>query len=188
VIYFIQNLQTHAVKIGVSDDPDSRLATLRTANCDPLVLLGMIPGDHSVEAALHKRFHFWRDRGEWFVGHMDFLVEIHDLIEKHRSPSRPSPGADPSAGFFWESDTVEGAKIWAHEILGRTHSESVVGLELAGYLFRIAPRLLHKGLERLGALVISTRPIYVCLPGRDGALGCKPFRCRCTDSRICTDR
>jgi len=188
MVYFIQNLQTHAVKIGVSDDPEGRLATLRTANCDPLALLGTIPGDHTVEAALHARFHFWRTRGEWFVGHVDFLIEIHDLLEKHRFTAHHSSVGGRSDEPFWDSDTVEGALIWVREILIRSDCRYMVSLENAAHLFGIAPLTLHKGIERLGALVYLSNPIYVGLPGRDCAYGCKPFRCRCTASRSCSQR
>jgi hypothetical protein len=89
LIYFIQNLQTTAIKVGFSEDPESRLAALRTANCDPLVLLGTIPGDPSLEFKLHAQFSSWRIHGEWFRGELPLLIRIHRLIEQHRISSVP---------------------------------------------------------------------------------------------------
>lgn len=66
VVYAIRAKATNVVKIGVSEDPDSRLASLQTANADELELMGYIPGSTTLEAAIHKLLSAYRVRGEWF--------------------------------------------------------------------------------------------------------------------------
>lgn len=67
MIYFVQNMDTGRVKIGLSDDPVRRLGALQTANGSELRLLRTMPGDEQVEAELHARFQHLRQRGEWFA-------------------------------------------------------------------------------------------------------------------------
>lgn len=63
--YFIFCEQSGLVKIGKSECPETRLASLQTANSGALTLIGTIDGDH--EESLHSRFGAARSmRGEWF--------------------------------------------------------------------------------------------------------------------------
>lgn len=67
MIYFVQDSKTWAIKIGFTDgDPNTRAASLQTGNAAKLVLLATMPGDRSVEAALHRQFADARLAGEWF--------------------------------------------------------------------------------------------------------------------------
>lgn len=53
-----------AVKIGIAQDVNQRLSTLRTGNPDKLSLLLKLNGNQ--EAELHGQFSEHRLRGEWF--------------------------------------------------------------------------------------------------------------------------
>jgi hypothetical protein len=67
VIYFVQDVATLSIKIGVTvGDPRLRLADLQTGNPGALRLIGVIEGDESREAQLHRRFAAFHIRGEWF--------------------------------------------------------------------------------------------------------------------------
>jgi|ERR1035437_479750 hypothetical protein len=75
-IYFIQEEGTGAVKIGISDNPLSRLANLQHSNSKKLTLLSILSGDILTEKALQKRFIKTQIRGEWFEPSPDLLAYI----------------------------------------------------------------------------------------------------------------
>lgn len=64
MVYFIEC--DGLVKIGVSDDPYTRLKELSTGSSSPLRLLGCIPGGFKREKELHRKFANQRATGEWF--------------------------------------------------------------------------------------------------------------------------
>lgn len=76
-VYFIQAGENGPIKIGYSNEPWGRLATLQTAHYEKLRLLGVTTGDVDSERALHKRFAPFRLEGEWF----SFAQDIVDAIE-----------------------------------------------------------------------------------------------------------
>lgn len=73
------------IKIGYSADPFSRVSTVTTNGTRPedlprgadARLIGWIPGDRNVEAALHRRFAADHVFGEWF--YLD-LATVRDVI------------------------------------------------------------------------------------------------------------
>lgn len=83
-VYFIQNTQTKAVKIGSSKHPYKRLKQLQTANEASLQLLHTIRCDRYpaklVEKHIRKWFRFQRAKGEWrrlTDEDLDFVLTIH---------------------------------------------------------------------------------------------------------------
>lgn len=73
------------IKIGYSADPIARASTVTTAGkrpatlprATPTHLIGWIPGDRAVEAAMHQRFAADHVAGEWFYISADM---VRDLI------------------------------------------------------------------------------------------------------------
>lgn len=65
-IVYVVGAATGPVKIGWTKNFDSRLIRLQTGHPRPLKLLAALPGDKTVEAALHKQFKAYRLHGEWF--------------------------------------------------------------------------------------------------------------------------
>lgn len=65
-IYFIRNTRTGAIKIGLSENPQSRLSELQVGNEDLLTIETMLPGGIDLEDELHLRYSRLRLRGEWF--------------------------------------------------------------------------------------------------------------------------
>lgn len=89
-VYFVVNDHLTRVKIGVSVNPDSRLAQLQTGNAELLRLYGVVPGDYSVEGWLHRQFAEHRLTGEWFClppckPAIDRLLGRSGEIEAHRT-------------------------------------------------------------------------------------------------------
>lgn len=66
VVYFIQKGRRQVIKIGYSGDHEERRQSLQGATSDRLRLIATIPGNRSVEAALHKRFREYKVTGEWY--------------------------------------------------------------------------------------------------------------------------
>lgn len=88
MIYFVRS--GDAVKIGYAERPDKRIPSLKTANPNELVVLGVMEGGVGDEKELHRRFSRRRLRGEWFELSNEILV----FIEEHCRP------------FFWEARRV----------------------------------------------------------------------------------
>lgn len=69
-VYFIQQ-GFGGIKIGVSDDPQSRCATLQTGTSKRLRIIAQFPFESRSEAfamehALHSAYAHLRTNGEWF--------------------------------------------------------------------------------------------------------------------------
>lgn len=65
-VYFIQRTTGGLVKIGKSQKPDLRLATLQEGCPEPLKILGVCAGGYAAEKQLHRWFADQRRSGEWF--------------------------------------------------------------------------------------------------------------------------
>lgn len=65
-IYVIGCDEVRVVKIGISSNPQSRLATMQTGSPVVLRLLWKTPGSLDMEQDLHEYFHTYRKHGEWF--------------------------------------------------------------------------------------------------------------------------
>lgn len=76
-VYFAQ--VGDRIKIRWSRNVATRVATLQTANADPIHLLATIPGARSLERQLHERFAAARVSGEWFEATPDLLAYIGSL-------------------------------------------------------------------------------------------------------------
>jgi hypothetical protein len=65
-IYLIRAVGTMRYKIGYSTKPSQRIRALQTHSPVPLEIVDTMPGNKSVEAYLHAKFHECRVKGEWF--------------------------------------------------------------------------------------------------------------------------
>lgn len=65
-VYFVQAGDDGPVKIGLAKEPLRRVSSLQTGSPVPLRLRHVVPGDHALERALHRRFAEARVAGEWF--------------------------------------------------------------------------------------------------------------------------
>jgi hypothetical protein len=77
VIYFIHAPAVNAVKIGYANDPWTRLNKLRTDCPCEVEMVAFTEGDKVAERLLQKRFHGYRQRGEWFA----YTGELRDFID-----------------------------------------------------------------------------------------------------------
>lgn len=96
-VYVIQAKGCSPIKIGTAKDVRARIATLQTGCWHELLLRHVFPGDHALEAELHRRLASSRLRGEWFHPSHDFLdamqrfaqVAVDYYIATGRLPQAP---------------------------------------------------------------------------------------------------
>jgi len=81
VIYFIQQENDGAIKIGISNNFKKRLRQLQTGSPYKLNILTIINGDEELEKQLHSKFAEYRLSGEWFKP-VEKLVNYINKLEK----------------------------------------------------------------------------------------------------------
>lgn len=94
VVYFAA-AREH-VKIGFTRNIKTRFQTLQTASAEKLTLLGYVPGDAELEAAIHGKLSKYRSRGEWFLDCDYVRAEINGLCGRNVFERQPAPVPPPS--------------------------------------------------------------------------------------------
>jgi hypothetical protein len=80
-IYFIQDVETKEVKIGLSANPKARLRQIQTGHPHQLVLVRVVQGGMiGDERHLHRMLRHLHIRGEWFRGDMCIDSVIEEMI------------------------------------------------------------------------------------------------------------
>ncbi len=74
-IYFIAS--EGRIKVGVTRNVKSRIASFNTNNGAPIELIGTIDGDVEMERAIHYRLREFNLKGEWFKD----CAEVRSLME-----------------------------------------------------------------------------------------------------------
>ena len=82
-VYFAQCDNGGPVKIGMSNNPISRVYALNTSNPSKVHLLATMPGGRELEREMHERFAGYRLNGEWF----DPARELLDFISTIEEPA-----------------------------------------------------------------------------------------------------
>lgn len=88
-VYFIMS-QSGDIKIGRSNSPFKRLATIQVGHAEHLTLMAVVLGGAELEREYHERFAAHRIKGEWFHPHGDIIDEIGH-IGAFDQPSPPKP-------------------------------------------------------------------------------------------------
>lgn len=109
-IYFIHNPLNNTVRISISKQVSTRLATLRSHSGIALTLLGTIDhsGEREIARGLHYKFREYRTIGEWF----EVTDELNDYIQENAQPTPKEP-ADwktvrlPNSLYTWLSQHKE---------------------------------------------------------------------------------
>lgn len=78
-VYFIGAGATGPIKIGIAEDPQSRLEYLQTGHHEVLSILAVTEGGNEAESRYHHQFSDARIRGEWFTRTPAILAEIARL-------------------------------------------------------------------------------------------------------------
>jgi len=77
LVYFIEG--AGRIKIGVAQDPQSRLDALQTGSPVPLNILAVCEGGYERESELHQRFVSSRLYGEWFYASAELMAFIEEI-------------------------------------------------------------------------------------------------------------
>ena len=106
MIYFIECGE--CVKIGKSDNTQSRLEALQVGNPYPMTLLKEVDVSDKAETVLHKKFAHLRTRGEWFLFDTELMEFIEnadeELVGFGGNPTRTTrevPLAKSGRGIIW---------------------------------------------------------------------------------------
>lgn len=78
-VYFIQSGDDGPIKIGIADDPVTRLRHIQTGSPERLTLLGTLHGGQDREKVLHAYLAAFRHRGEWFKPCAEVLAVVPGL-------------------------------------------------------------------------------------------------------------
>jgi hypothetical protein len=118
MIYFTQDTQTRAIKIGYSKNPQKRRAGLQSSTPGQLVLLGYVPGGLEYERAFHDKFAAYRLHGEWFSG--EITSEVMRIISQEAAKPGPMTtnvivAGNSALDFMWSSDPQQNAEKQALE-------------------------------------------------------------------------
>lgn len=121
-VYFLYDLEYDLIKIGTSDDMPARFGTLVARLRRPLDFLGCVPGDVTVEQALHRQFARYLFSGEWFSVNEPLLAYI-ETNSTHDTP--PDQGA---ARKQWRKDR-DSHRRRTSLIIDRSNPENVALLD-----------------------------------------------------------
>jgi predicted GIY-YIG superfamily endonuclease len=85
-VYLIKAGQTNNYKIGISDNPQSRLSNIQTSHYEKLSIVKSVEYSTrfialSVEEFLHKKYKKFNTVGEWFVFDSGQIKEIQKYLE-----------------------------------------------------------------------------------------------------------
>lgn len=75
-VYFVKSQALDLVKIGYTNDLNTRMSQLRAESADMLEIIRAIPGRLDAEFWLHEYFRHMRLRGEWFVPHPEMMTVL----------------------------------------------------------------------------------------------------------------
>lgn len=88
LVYFIRAASTRRIKIGISSNPWSRLATLQTGSSEMLELIATTHGTLEDEQALHERFKDCRSANEWFDESPELLRYVDAVVRRGSAATR----------------------------------------------------------------------------------------------------
>lgn len=79
-MYFLQRGGTGPIKIGISKNPERRIATIQGLCAEPVEILLLLPvNSRQKEQEIHEKFKHLRLKGEWFEPAPDLLDWIREL-------------------------------------------------------------------------------------------------------------
>lgn len=109
-VYIIHHRETSMIKIGLSDDPMSRLKEIQTGNGNALTLRYVLAcpsreSASSIERLLHKRYGRYRATGEWFkvpcetvISDIEWCLSMVDHLVGEPIDDNPVARIDDSDG------------------------------------------------------------------------------------------
>lgn len=90
-VYFIQAVDGGLIKIGVAQDPESRLLEFQVGCPVELRIVALTEGGRELEKRLHQRFQGYRKHGEWFEP-CEELLSLIAAIEEMEERYAACPG------------------------------------------------------------------------------------------------
>lgn len=82
-LYFIQAGEDGPIKIGITRNPEVRLANLQVSHFETLHVRAICAGGSELETELHAHFASGRLRGEWFKADTPGLAELIEQVQRN---------------------------------------------------------------------------------------------------------
>lgn len=122
-VYFAHDEHAKAIKIGWSQNPLQRLASIQALNPRGVKLLAFVPGDYHMEQRFHWRWRELRIHGEWFSATPELVAAINALGSSLRveepQAQRTATIAEMESAYVAEvMEICQGNKTRAARILG----------------------------------------------------------------------
>lgn len=129
-IYFIQESGSGAIKIGWSNSTEARKNALQIGTPHSLTILGEVPGEHSVESKIHKKFDHLRISGEWFKPEKELLDFIDESVK--------------AGGFSIDNQTiVQWDGEWSGECPGDLSDDEYFGISKTSSMLGVSEQTLR---------------------------------------------
>lgn len=117
MIYFLQSLAGGPVKIGFTEDLDSRVRQLESHYCQSLAILATLPGGRDEERAIHERFSALRiGRTEQFQPGPDLMAFIGRPLFVSANPDTVEAMACFVKPMILQVRGSEEFKVWFEEL------------------------------------------------------------------------
>jgi hypothetical protein len=140
VIYFAQATDGGPVKIGYTEDLEVRLHRLELHYGKPLALLATMPGDHSTEVEIHRRF------GHLRLGRTEQFQPAAELMEFIGRPLLVAANSETVEVMPWRFDIV---KMGADVVKMARHLAVDRNVPLAEYLTERIRPLVEQDFEEM---------------------------------------
>jgi hypothetical protein len=116
-VYFIRCCEF--VKVGYAYNVPARLKHMRVGNPFPLEVLAVLPGDRTLEGALHRRFRSQHHQGDWFRLEGPLQAFISEIVSQ--SPGQVPWVAPPRASRFRGADEI----LFLNQTLSESDEEPI---------------------------------------------------------------
>lgn len=144
-VYLVRSGDDGLVKIGFSDNVNTRLAKMQTDHPAKLSILRILDGGMELEAALHARFAMQRQRGEWFIYSDEMLSDLGapELVlekTKHQSAGERKPwSVDARAAASGRRLALHANPGWHAALISKIQETNVRKLQVK-YISQVANR------------------------------------------------
>jgi transcriptional regulator of acetoin/glycerol metabolism len=154
-VYFIQAGGTKGpIKIGVSDDPRTRLKGMQTSHHEKLTLLGIVEGTQEDEETMQDEVCNSRIRGEWFRPTEEVLALVRKAVP---APRGANPLVAPEGRVVEQRKIVEDALAFTDNNV----SKAAKALGVCRRTLQNRMRLFGIAEGRSGRKFKALKPVYI---------------------------
>jgi hypothetical protein len=99
MIYFVRSPRGGPIKIGTTIRLADRLPALNRGRFGPVEVLAIMDGGYDEEAALHRKFRYWRCEDSFSEGDTEWFTPCDKLLALIETEGRPWTEIDDDGAF-----------------------------------------------------------------------------------------